>query len=116
VRHLPALFVAGLAVLVPLVVAGPAQASRSCGTVRASTDDDRTVTATVRIDKGRVGCAEARKVCRAIVTGHARYHDGGYAYNSYYIVGKWRGSMSTGAWAATKSGSGAYIIGSVHFS
>ena len=101
--------------LAQLAATQSAEASRSCGTVRASTDGHR-VTATVRIERGRVGCAEARKVCRAIVTGRARYHDGGYSYNSYYVVGKWRGSMSTGGWGATKQGSRAFIDGQVRFS
>src|SRR4051812_20042903 len=70
--------------------------------------------ATVTIVRGKVSCREAKRVARRLLSGNAAYHDGGYSYNSYYLLGHgWKGGTSTGGWGATNKRRHAYITGDV---
>lgn len=106
------LVIAVLALAGSASAAQRAQVAKSCGAVKGKTRGT-TWRATVHVKRGSAACRTARRVARKIVTGDAPYHDGGFGYNSYYIVGAWRGSMSTGGWGATNQRSGAYIGGRV---
>ena len=58
------------------------------------------VRVTVDVEKGNVGCTEARRLARTLFAGRGRYHDGGYHYNSWWILpGGWTGDGNTGGWA-----------------
>ena len=107
------LMIAVLAVAGSASASQPARAAKSCGTVEGKTRDGTAWRATVHVKRGSAACRTARWVARKIVTGDARHHDGGFGYNSYYVVGPWRGGMSTGGWGATNQRSGAYIGGRV---
>jgi hypothetical protein len=90
--------VAAIAVLA--VSAVPAHAGKSCGSLRASGPWGSGLRVTVHVEKGNVGCAEARRLARMLFTGRGRYHDGGYGYNSWWILpGGWTGDGNTGGWA-----------------
>jgi hypothetical protein len=68
---------------------------------------------TVRVEKGQVGCAEARRLARTLFTGRGRYHNGGYHYNSWWILsGGWTGDANTGGWALINRSRNARIGGS----
>lgn len=101
-----------MAVGAALVVAQPAEA-RSCGATRGYDTSGTAVRATVVIKRGSARCKTARYVARRIITGRDPYHPGSASYDSYYIVGKWRGGISTGAWGATNQVTNAYIAGTI---
>lgn len=92
--------IAVLATVLATVIAGPADA-RSCGVTKGYDKNGNAVRATVKIKRGSASCKTAKYVGRKIITGRAPYHQGTDSYQSYFIVGKWRGGISTGSWAAT---------------
>jgi len=101
------------AVAVFALAATPADAAKSCGSLRASGPWGSGLRVTVRVMKGNVACGEARQLARALFGGKGRYHDGGYGYNSWWILpGGWTGDGNTGGWALINRSRNARIGGS----
>jgi hypothetical protein len=95
------------------VSAAPANAAKSCGSLRASGPWGNGLHVTVRVMKGNVGCSEARRLARTLFRGAGRYHDGGYGYNSWWVLpGGWAGDGNTGGWALINRARNARIGGS----
>ena len=95
------------------IAAAPADAAKSCGSLRASGPWGSGLHVTVRVIKGNVACGEARRLASALFRGKGRYHDGGYGYNSWWILpGGWTGDGNTGGWALINRSRNARIGGS----
>jgi hypothetical protein len=102
-----------VAAIAMLAAAAPAHAAKSCGSLRVSGPWGSGVHVTVRVMKGNVGCVEARRLARALFTGRGSYHNGGYGYNSWWILpGGWTGDGNTGGWMLINRSRNARIGGS----
>ena len=94
--------VAGLVGFAVSSEAGPVDAaSRECRSVRAS-GPWGDVRATVNVVRGRVPCRTARAVARTLLNGDGQYVRGRYSYQSYWVVGRWRGGARMSTWVMSR--------------
>lgn len=101
-----------IAALLFIAACQPAFANKRCGHVRANGPWGH-VHPSVRVQRGHVSCHRARHLARLLFSGRGHYHDGGYGYNSWWVVAHvWRGDAGTGAWVLNKKHSRKRIGGS----
>lgn len=113
-RFVVATFVLALALAGAVSARRAESAAVTCANVGAvNIKTQRLERATVEIRSGAATCKQARAVATAFLSGRAKYHNGGYSYNSYQQFGYWRGGISTGAWGATNTRTHAYVGGQI---
>jgi hypothetical protein len=100
--------IAILAAAVAVVVATPAAASRSCGTVRGETVRGGIIPAArVTILRGRVSCAQARTAAKDYKVGPSTHHgpaNGPSSEQHITLPGRWRCTLISGEVASCSRG------------
>jgi hypothetical protein len=91
-----------LALAVVMSLPAVASAAKTCRAVHGS-DGWKKQKITVKVQRGHVTCATARRVARNLFSNKSHYHDHGTTANSYWTIpGGWRGGFLMGNWYATK--------------